>query len=148
VNGVSVPQGKRVRAGALRKRSRICAVSTSGDFERDWQTSSRGPPPDHLPRHLLLRLSRIRIQADRLGDLDHDTKAAALSDERADTGGDDVRRISSASIRRDRTDAGKQCLVREWIDISQRVMVMPMDCLEWPDPMTALSKVAFAITGT
>jgi hypothetical protein len=32
------------------------------------------PPPDHLPRHLLFAIIAYRIQADRFGDLDHETR--------------------------------------------------------------------------
>src|SRR5256885_15866934 len=39
-----------------------------------WQSVFQRPPPDHLPRHLLLAIIAYRIQADRLGDLDHETR--------------------------------------------------------------------------
>src|SRR5258708_16150454 len=39
-----------------------------------WQSVFQRPPPDHLPRHLLFAIIVYRIQADRLGDLDHQTK--------------------------------------------------------------------------
>src|SRR5258706_4074435 len=39
-----------------------------------WQSVFRRPPLDHLPRHLLFAIIAYRIQADRLGDLDHETK--------------------------------------------------------------------------
>src|ERR1700691_6412202 len=39
-----------------------------------WQSVFQRPPPDHLPRHLLFAIIAYRIQADRLGDLDHATK--------------------------------------------------------------------------
>ena len=39
-----------------------------------WQSVFQRPPPDHLPRHLLFAIIAYRIQADRLGDLDHETK--------------------------------------------------------------------------
>ena len=39
-----------------------------------WQSVFQGLPPDHLARHLLFAIIAYRIQADRLGDLDHETK--------------------------------------------------------------------------
>src|ERR1700727_2775212 len=39
-----------------------------------WQSVFQRLPPDHLPRHLLFAIIAYRIQADRLGDLDHQTQ--------------------------------------------------------------------------
>src|ERR1700682_4306674 len=39
-----------------------------------WQSVLQRPAPDHLPRHLLFAIIAYRIQADRLGDLDHETR--------------------------------------------------------------------------
>src|ERR1700729_2277421 len=39
-----------------------------------WQSVFQRLPPDHLPRHLLFGIIAYRIQVDRLGDLDHETK--------------------------------------------------------------------------
>jgi hypothetical protein len=39
-----------------------------------WQSVLQRPAPDHLPRHLLFAIIAYRIQADRFGDLDHETK--------------------------------------------------------------------------
>src|SRR5258705_3019149 len=44
-----------------------------------WQSVLQRPAPDHLPRHLLFAIIAYRIQADRFGDLDHETRAAARS---------------------------------------------------------------------
>src|SRR5258708_39962367 len=38
-----------------------------------WHSVFQRPPPDHLPRHLIFAIIAYRIQADRLGDLDHET---------------------------------------------------------------------------
>src|SRR5881409_1063943 len=39
-----------------------------------WQSVWQRPAPDHLPRHLLFAIIAYRIQADRFGDLDHETR--------------------------------------------------------------------------
>src|SRR3954465_14425010 len=39
-----------------------------------WQSVLQRPAPAHLPRHLLFAIIAYRIQAERLGDLDHETK--------------------------------------------------------------------------
>src|SRR5450631_3746063 len=50
-----------------------------------WQSVFQRPP-DHLPRHLLFAIIAYRIQADRLGDLDHDTKQVLDRTDVKDTG--------------------------------------------------------------
>ena len=42
-----------------------------------WQSVSQRPAPSHLPRPLLFAIIAYRIQADRLGDLDHPFAPAA-----------------------------------------------------------------------
>jgi hypothetical protein len=39
-----------------------------------WQSVFQKPPPVDLPRHLLFAIIAYRIQADRFGDLDHETR--------------------------------------------------------------------------
>src|SRR6202161_4308563 len=39
-----------------------------------WQSVFQRLAPDHLQRHLLFAIIAYRIQADRLGDLDHETR--------------------------------------------------------------------------
>src|ERR1700674_1596759 len=39
-----------------------------------WQSVLQSPAPDHLPRHLLFAIIAYRIQADRFGDLDQETR--------------------------------------------------------------------------
>src|SRR6202171_4906112 len=39
-----------------------------------WQSVLQRPAPDHLPRHLLFAIIAYRIQSDRFGDLDRETK--------------------------------------------------------------------------
>src|SRR5258705_7198968 len=39
-----------------------------------WQSVLQRPAPAHLPRHLLFAIIAYRIQADRFGNLDHETR--------------------------------------------------------------------------
>src|SRR5260370_39569010 len=39
-----------------------------------WQSVLQKPAPGHLPRHLLFAILAYRIQADRFGDLDRETR--------------------------------------------------------------------------
>jgi hypothetical protein len=112
-----------------------------------WQSVFQRPPPDHLPRHLLFAIIAYRIQADRLGDLDHETKQVldrTVSDE---TGAAASARLVSFDQKRVELTPGT-VLVREWDRHSQRVMVIT-DGFAWNgQTYDSLSKVAFAITGT
>jgi hypothetical protein len=112
-----------------------------------WRSVFQSLPPDHLPRHLLFAIIAYRIQADRLGDLDHETRQVL---DRTDTKSNGVTmsaRLVSFDQKRTELTPGT-VLVREWDRRSQRVMVMP-DGFAWNGQIyDSLSKVAFAITGT
>src|SRR5216683_6588302 len=45
-----------------------------GELRARWHTAFRRAAPPHLPRHLLFRILAYRLQADRLGELDADTR--------------------------------------------------------------------------
>jgi hypothetical protein len=112
-----------------------------------WQSVFQRPPPDHLPRHLLFAIIAYRIQADRLGDLDHETKQILDRTDAKDTGTTVSTRLVSFDQKRTELTPGT-VLVREWDRQSQRVMVMA-DGFAWNgQTYDSLSKVAFAITGT
>ena len=109
-----------------------------------WQSVFQRPPPDHLPRHLMFAIIAYRIQADRLGDLDHETGQVL---DRKDSGAKMSARLVSFDQKRTELTPGT-VLVREWDRRSQRVMVMA-DGFAWNgQTYDSLSKVAFAITGT
>src|SRR6195256_4143064 len=112
-----------------------------------WQSVLQRPAPDHLPRHLMFAIIAYRIQADRLGDLDHETKQVLDRTDAKDTGTTMSARLVSFDQKRTELTPGT-VLVREWDRHSQRVMVMA-DGFAWNgQTYDSLSKVAFAITGT
>jgi hypothetical protein len=112
-----------------------------------WQSVFQRPPPDHLPRHLLFAIIAYRIQADRFGDLDHETRQVLDRTISNETGAAASARLVSFDQKRIELAPGT-VLVREWDRRSQRVMVMA-DGFAWNgQTYDSLSKVAFAITGT
>ena len=112
-----------------------------------WQTVFRRQAPAHLTRHLLFAVIAYRIQADRLGDLDHKTRQVLDRTVSKGTGPAMSARLASFDQKRTELSPGT-VLVREWDRQSQRVMVLA-DGFAWNgQTFDSLSKVAFAITGT
>jgi hypothetical protein len=112
-----------------------------------WQSVLQRPAPDHLPRHLLLAIIAYRIQADRFGDLDHETRQLLDRTGASESGTAMSARLVTFDQKRSQLTPGT-VLVREWARRSQRVMVMS-DGFAWNgQTYDSLSKVAFAITGT
>jgi hypothetical protein len=112
-----------------------------------WRSVLQRPAPDHLPRHLLIAVIAYRIQADRLGDLDHETRQLLDRTGAKESGTTVSARLVSFDRKRTELTPGT-VLVREWDRRSQRVMVMS-DGFAWNgQTYDSLSKVAFAITGT
>jgi Protein of unknown function (DUF2924) len=112
-----------------------------------WRSVMQRPAPDHLPRHLLFAIIAYRIQADRLGDLGHETKQILDCTDSKDTGAVMSARLVSFDQKRTELTPGT-VLVREWDRQSQRVMVMAGGFAWNGRSYDSLSKVAFAITGT
>ena len=88
-----------------------------------------------------------RIQADRFGDLDHETRQLLDRAGAKESGAAISARLVSLDQKRTELKPGT-VLVREWDRKSQRVVVMA-DGFAWNgQTYDSLSKVAFAITGT
>ena len=117
-----------------------------GELRARWHTVFGRRAPPHLPRHLLFRILAYRLQADRLGDLDADTRR--LLERIGSRPSDETGRLV-ADLNRSRTELKPGTLLtREWDGHLQRVMVLP-DGFSWSGKTyPSLSKVAFAITGT
>jgi hypothetical protein len=112
-----------------------------------WQSVFGRTAPAHLTRHLLFAVLAYRLQADRLGDLDHSTRQVLDRTVAKAEGLDIAARLASFDQKRTGLTPGT-VLVREWDRQSQRVMVMA-DGFAWNgQTYDSLSKVAFAITGT
>jgi hypothetical protein len=108
-----------------------------------WQNILRRKPPLHLSRHLLFRILAHRLQADRLGDLDAESRRL-LDGAAPETAG-------KRAIDRTRTTntlkPGTK-LSREWDGKVWRVSVSD-DGFEWnAKTYPSLTKIAFEITGT
>jgi Protein of unknown function (DUF2924) len=117
-----------------------------GELRARWHTAFRRRALPHLPRHLLFRILAYRLQADRLGNLDADTRRLL---DRIGSGSLDETDRLVADLNRARTELKPGTLLtREWDGQRQRVMVLP-DGFSWNGKTyPSLSKVAFAITGS
>ena len=118
-----------------------------GGLRARWQSVFQRQAPAHLTRHLLFAVIAYRIQADRFGDLDPETKQVLDRTVAKEAGPVTSARLASFDQKRNELSPGT-VLVREWDRQSQRVMVMA-DGFAWNgQTYDSLSKVAFAITGT
>jgi hypothetical protein len=117
-----------------------------GELRARWHTVFRRRAPPHLPRHLLFRILAYRLQADRLGELDTDSRR--LLDRIGSGRAERIDRLV-ADLNRSRTELRPGTLLtREWDGHLQRVMVLA-DGFAWNGKTyPSLSKVAFAMTGT
>jgi hypothetical protein len=109
-----------------------------------WQTAFGRRSPPHLSRHLLFRTLAYRLQADRWGDLDGESRRLLDRSESPEQAGRSAVELSrrTAAIR------PGTILSREWNGRMQRVAVVA-DGFAWNrKTYPSLSQVAFAITGT
>ena len=112
-----------------------------------WQSVFQRPPPSHLPRHLLFAVLAFRIQTDRFGNLDHETRKVLDRNNASESGSAMADRLNSLDRKRADLTPGT-VLVREWERQSHRVMVLANGFAWNGQTYDSLTKVAFAITGT
>src|SRR6478672_13957931 len=109
-----------------------------------WHSVFQRPPPPHLPRHLLFAVLAFRIQTDRHGDLDHETRKVLDRTSANESGSAMANRLKGLDRKRTDLTPGT-VLVREWDRKSHRVMVLA-DGFAWNgQTYEILSKIAFAI---
>jgi len=101
-------------------------------------------PPAHLPRYLLFRILAYRLQADRFGDLDDESRRLLDSSGSPEKAAQKVTTLARhiADVRPGTS------LGREWNGRMQRVAVLAEGFAWNGKTYSSLSKVAFAITGT
>ena len=91
-----------------------------GGLQVRWQNVFRRRPPPHLPRHLLFRVLAYRLQADRLGDLDGESRRLLDA-----TGSPEDAGKRAVEIKRQTTEMRPgTMLAREWNGRMQRVSVL------------------------
>src|ERR1700694_5852582 len=78
-----------------------------------WQSVFQRPAPTHLTRHLLFSVIAYRLQADRFGDLDHETKQVLDRTDARETGPAMFTCLASFDQKRTELTPGT-VLVREW----------------------------------
>src|SRR5258708_9020933 len=88
-----------------------------------WRSVLQRPAPDHLPRHLLFAIIAHRIQINRFGDLDHETRQLLDRTGAKESGAAMSARLTSFDQKRTELMPGT-VLVREWDRQSHRVMLM------------------------
>jgi hypothetical protein len=112
-----------------------------------WHSVFQRPPLPHVPRHLLFAVLAFRIQADRFGDLDHETRKILDRGGPNQSGPAMADRLDSLDRKRADLTPGT-ILVREWDRQSHRVMALAEGFAWNGRTYDSLTKVAFAITGT
>ena len=112
-----------------------------------WHSVCRRRAAAHLPRHLLFRILAYWLQADRLGDLDADSRRLLdrIGSEPEPVNG--IERLVGEFKRSRTTLRPGTLLTREWDGQLQRVMVLDHGFSWNGNTYGSLSKVAFAITG-
>ena len=118
-----------------------------GDLRARWRTVFRKVPPTTLSRNLLFRTLAYRLQADRFGDLDAESRRI-LDSVKLDGRGDTLKGVIAGFRRPDWKLQPGTVLSREWKGKMHRVTITD-GRFSW-DGKTykSLTQIAYAITGT
>jgi len=143
------PRMSRPRIARVSVETEIAQLRSLGlpDLRRRWRAWFRKPAPEHLPRHLLLAMITYRIQADRLGDLDRETRQLLDTIGITESSSSVIARLKAFDQRQIGLTPGT-VLVREWDKASHHVMVTDEGFAWNGKTYDSLSQIAFAITGT
>ena len=118
-----------------------------GDLRARWRTVFRRAPPPTLSRNLLFRTLAYRLQADRFGDLDAETRRI-LDSVKLDGPGDTLKGVMAGFRRPDWRLQPGTVLSRQWKGQMHRVTIIA-DGYGWEGrTYKNLSQIACAITGT
>jgi hypothetical protein len=113
-------------------------------LRRHWHAACGRPALPHLPRYLLFRILAYRLQADRWGDLDVESKRLLDQSGSPESAGQNAVALSQrGGVLRPGTVLG-----REWDGRMHRVAVLAEGFAWEGKTYPSLSKIAFAITGT
>jgi hypothetical protein len=137
--GPALPDHKKLEAEIARLRD--LGVK---ELRGRWQSIIGRQPPPHLPRHLLFRILAYRLQANRFGDLDGESKHLLDRSESLEKAGQKAVRL----VRRIADVRPGTILGREWNGRMQRVSVLANGFVWNGKTYPSLSQAAFAITGT
>ena len=119
----------------------------TGDLRARWRTVFRKVPPATLSRNLLFRTLAYRLQADRFGDLDAETRRI-LDSVKLDGPGDTLKGVMSGFRRPDWKLQPGTVLSREWKGKMHRVTITS-DGFSWEiKTYKSLTQIALTITGT
>ena len=113
--GPALPDHKKLEAEIARLRD-----LDNGGLRKHWHVVFGRPPPPHLPRHLLFRILAYRLQVDRFGDLDGESKSLLDRSESPEKAG----QKAMGSVRRIVEVRPGTVLGREWNGRVQRVSVL------------------------
>lgn len=142
----------RTKSGVNQELADLATLDLEA-LQRRWRRLNGRPAPEHLPRHLLVRLIAYRIQAEAFGDLDSKNikLLRELAKQRAKkAGGGGVPTLESLNLssRGVRPLAAGTVIGREHGGTMHHVMVLT-DGFAWNGTTyRSLSEVAYAITGT
>jgi DUF2924 family protein len=137
--GPALPDHKKLEAEIARLRD--LGVK---ELRGRWQSIIGRQPPPHLPRHLLFRILAYRLQANRFGDLDGESKHLLDRSESPEKAAQKAVRL----VRRITDVRPGTILGREWNGRMQRVSVLANGFAWNGKTYPSLSQTAFAITGT